>query len=69
MLVSHKHKLIFVKTHKTSTQTFHNFMKEHLGPEDVMTGDPNHGTEINIDKKFYNKFLELAVKNRIDIRG
>ena len=24
---------------------------------------------INIDKKFYNKFLELAMNNKIDIRG
>lgn len=52
MLISHKHKLIFIKTHKTSTQTFNNFMRDHVGPDDVITGDPNHGTEINIDKKF-----------------
>ena len=52
MLISHKHKLIFIKTHKTSTQTFNNFMREHLGPDDVVTGDPKHGTEINVDKKF-----------------
>lgn len=52
MLISHKHKLIFIKTHKTSTQTFNNFMRDHLGPEDVITGDPKHGTQINIDKKF-----------------
>ena len=27
-------------------------MRDHLGPEDVITGDPKHGTQINIDKKF-----------------
>lgn len=52
MLISHKHKLIFIKTHKTSTQTFNNFMREHLGPDDVVTGDPKHGTQINISNKF-----------------
>lgn len=52
MLVSHKHKLIFIKTHKTSTQTFNNFMKDKLGPSDVVTGDPKHGTQINISSVF-----------------
>lgn len=62
MIVSHKHKFIFVKTHKTATQTFLKFIKPHLGPEDVMAGDPeeingkgelvNANTKLNIDKKF-----------------
>ena len=63
MIVSHKHKFIFVKTHKTATQTFLKFIKPHLGPDDVMAGDPeeraattqeiiNENTQINIDKKF-----------------
>ena len=62
MLISHKHKLIFVKTHKTSTQTFNNYMKEFLGPEDVVTGDPKHGTEINIDKKFSTGLCAMDYK-------
>jgi len=64
MLVSHKHKLIFIKTHKTSTQTFNNFMKEHIGPDDVITGDPNHGTEINVDKKFDTGLCALDYKSK-----
>lgn len=62
MIVSHKHKFIFVKTHKTATQTFLKFIKPHLGPDDVMAGDPeeinsdgvvvNEDTQINIDKPF-----------------
>ena len=63
MIVSHKHKFIFVKTHKTATQTFLKFIKPHLGPDDVMAGDPeerdastgeiiNTNTQINVDKKF-----------------
>lgn len=56
MIVSHKHKFIFVKTHKTSTQTFLKFIKPHLGPNDVMAGDAsnevNEDTKINVDKVF-----------------
>lgn len=56
MIVSHKHKLIFVKTHKTSTQTFMKFIKPHLGADDVMAGDPsndiNENTKLNVDKPF-----------------
>ncbi len=56
MIVSHKHKFIFVKTHKTSTQTFMKFIKPHLGSDDVMVGDPssdhNENTKLNVDKKF-----------------
>lgn len=57
MIVSHKHKFIFVKTHKTSTQTFLKFIKPHLGPDDVMAGDDggggvNENTVVNVDKVF-----------------
>jgi hypothetical protein len=56
MIVSHKHKFIFVKTHKTSTQTFMKFIKPHLGVDDVMAGDPpnyvNENTKVNVDKIF-----------------
>lgn len=56
MIVSHKHKFIFVKTHKTATQTFLKFIKPHLGPDDVMAGDPpndrNADTRVNIEKPF-----------------
>ena len=62
MIISHKHKFIFVKTHKTATQTFLKFIKPHLGPDDVMAGDPeerkptgeivNENTQINIEKTF-----------------
>lgn len=56
MIISHKHKFIFVKTHKTSTQTFMKFIKPHLGDEDVMVGDPssdhNENTKLNVDKVF-----------------
>lgn len=56
MIVSHKHKLIFVKTHKTSTQTFMKFIKPHLGADDVMAGDSssvvNENTKLNLNKTF-----------------
>lgn len=61
MIVSHKHKFIFIKTHKTATQTFLKFIKPHLGPDDVMAGDPPNDrqgdehvedTQVNVDKVF-----------------
>ena len=62
MIVSHKHKFIFVKTHKTATQTFYNVIKSHLGSEDVLVGDeavphPDdnsiiYDTSLNVNKKF-----------------
>lgn len=39
MIISHKHKFIFVKTHKTATQSFFNVIKPYLGPDDVSVGD------------------------------
>ena len=39
MIVSHKHKFIFLKTHKTATQSFYNAIKPHLGKNDVSLGD------------------------------
>lgn len=56
MIVSHKHKFIFVKTHKTSTQTFMKFIKPHLGSSDVMAGDSgnnkNEDTKLNVTNVF-----------------
>ena len=56
MIVSHKHKFIFVKTHKTATQTFLKFIKPHLGADDVMAGDPpndhNADTRVNVEVPF-----------------
>ena len=64
MIVSHKHKFIFVKTHKTSTQTFMKFIKPHLGSDDVMAGDPgndkNEDTKINVDNVFASSGLAAA---------
>lgn len=56
MIVSHKHKFIFVKTHKTSTQTFMKFIKPYLGETDVMAGDAandiNEDTKLNVSNIF-----------------
>ena len=39
MIISHKHKFIFLKTHKTATQSFYNAIKPYLGADDVSLGD------------------------------
>ena len=73
MIVSHKHKLIFVKTHKTATQTFLKFIKPHLGPDDVMAGDPpfegkddenKADTQVNVDKPFATGKCALDYKEK-----
>lgn len=64
MIVSHKHKFIFVKTHKTSTQTFMKFIKPHLGSDDIMAGDhgndKNEDTKINVNNVFSASGLAAA---------
>lgn len=73
MIVSHKHKFIFVKTHKTATQTFLKFIKPHLGPDDVMAGDPGNDesgdenkadTQVNVEKTFDTGKCALDYKEK-----
>jgi len=44
MIVSKKHKLIFVKTKKTAGSTLEKLLFPHLGAEDVCTGSPRDNT-------------------------
>jgi len=44
MIISHKHKFIFLKTRKTAGSSFENFMYPKLGLDDICTGSPRDGT-------------------------
>lgn len=44
MIISHKHKFIFVKTRKTAGSSIENFLYKKLGPDDICTGSPLDGT-------------------------
>ena len=37
MIISHKHKFIFVKTVKTAGTSIEAFLSQHCGPDDVLT--------------------------------
>ena len=42
MIVSHKHKFIFIKTAKTGGSTIENILQAHLGPQDIASGSGYH---------------------------
>lgn len=45
MIISHKHKFIFIKTRKTAGSTLEALLSPHLDPEtDICTGSPRDGT-------------------------
>ena len=44
MIISNKHRFIFLKNRKISGSTFESLMSPHLGPDDVCTGSPTDGT-------------------------
>jgi hypothetical protein len=44
MLISNKHKFIFVKNRKVAGSTFEKLIFPHLGPDDVCTGSPTDNT-------------------------
>lgn len=49
MIVSYKHKFIFIKTRKTAGSSVESYLFPHLGKDDVCTGSPGDGTpKINI---------------------
>jgi hypothetical protein len=50
MIVSNKHKFIFLKNRKIAGSTFESLVSPHLGPADVCTGSPTDGTPRLNDK-------------------
>ena len=51
MIISHKHKFIFIKTAKTGGSTIENILEEHLGDKDVLSGSGYH--DVNNEKIRY----------------
>ena len=55
MIISHRHRFIFVKTRKTAGTSIERFLARHLGPEDVIVGG-----DIRNDRGRWNPLAELA---------
>lgn len=56
MIISHKHKFIFVKTRKTAGSSIEKYLYNYLGPDDICTGSVLDSTlrlNINEDSKLY----------------
>ena len=61
MIVSHKHKFIFLKTRKTAGSSIQVTLAEHCGEDDIITGqyrlgidDGSHSAGLNMNKFFTN---------------
>ena len=44
MIISHKHKFVFIKTRKTAGSTLENILRPCLGEDDILTGSTRDGT-------------------------
>jgi len=44
MIISHKHKFIFVKTFKTAGSSIENYLQKYLGPNDIIRGSQYDNT-------------------------
>jgi len=67
MIISHKHKFIFVKTAKTAGTSIEIFLSQHCGPLDVLTPIIPH-VEPHLPRNcqgFYNHIPAHAIKNQI----
>ncbi|MEE9438644.1 MAG: sulfotransferase family 2 domain-containing protein [Saprospiraceae bacterium] len=69
MIVSHKHKFIFIKTHKTAGTSLQIALSKHCGEKDIISklykGDTIHLLEAN-GKDFQNTSVPLLKYNRRD---
>ena len=71
MIISHKHKFIFIKTRKTAGSSIEHFLSKYLGPDDICTGsDIDNTPRLNnthkkghIDYKWIEKNYNKEWKN------
>src|SRR6184192_2285015 len=61
MILSHKHKLIFIKTAKTAGTSIEVFLSKHCGPRDIVTpiGPPVEGHQPRNYEGFINPIPEI----------
>ncbi len=69
MIISHKHKFIFIKTVKTAGTSLEVFLSQHCGPDDVLTpfDPPIEGHQPRNDEGFANpvsEFLRIPFASR-----
>lgn len=60
MIVSHRHKFIFVKTRKVAGSTIERILAEHCGPEDIVSPDPVPVEEATNYEGRFNPLPELV---------
>ena len=67
MVISHRHRFIFIKTVKTAGTSIEVFLSPHCGPGDIFTPiqPPHEGHEPRNFGKFYNHFSAWGVRNAV----
>ena len=59
MIISHKHKFIFIKTRKTAGTSIELFLSRFCGPEDIITPFQSPENERNYSKNYFKKEIDL----------
>ncbi len=72
MIISHRHKFIFIKTRKTAGTSVEIALSRHCGPEDVLTpttpADETFRQDLGIYPRHYARWpVNLLVGNRINL--
>ena len=67
MIISHEHRLIFIKTIKTAGTSIEVYLSPHCGPGDILTPiePPEQGHEPRNAGSFYNHFSAWGVRQAV----